>query len=125
MMNLSRFLSRDVLGWGLLLWLAGYLLGFAFYAFVPMALIGWFVMPLGIVLTSVVLWKWVHVDGLHEAALLGIGWSVIAIVCDYVFIVKLLHPDDGYYKPDVYLYYLLTLALPLAAARLRRGVDVA
>jgi hypothetical protein len=32
---MSSFIKRDVLGWGLLLWLVGYLLGFVFYAFVP------------------------------------------------------------------------------------------
>jgi hypothetical protein len=35
--------------------------------------------------------------------------------------VKLLNPADGYYKFDVYLYYLIALVLPMAAARLRRG----
>jgi hypothetical protein len=123
--NMSQFLIRNALGWGFLLWLAGYVLGFAFYAVVPPASIGWFVMPLGVAITCFVLWKWVRVASLREAVLLGIGWSVIAIVCDYLFIVKLLNPPDGYYKPDVYLYYLSTFALPVAAAWLRHGRDVA
>jgi hypothetical protein len=118
---MSRLLTRDVLGWGLLLWLVGYLLGFVFYAFVPPQLIGWFVMPLAIALTYFVLWRWIRVDSSHKAVLLGIGWSVIAIGADYLFIVKLLNPPDGYYKLDVYLYYLITLALPVAAAWLQRG----
>jgi hypothetical protein len=121
---MNNFIIRDVLGWGVLLWLAGYLLGFVFYAFVPPAFIGWFVMPLGIGLTCLVLWKWVRVDTIRDSLLLGIGWSAIAIVCDYFFLVKLLNPPDGYYKLDVYLYYLITCALPVAFARLRRGVVV-
>lgn len=32
-----------------------------------------------------------------------------------MFIVKALKPTDGYYKPDVYLYYALTIAIPLVA----------
>ncbi|NVN86505.1 MAG: hypothetical protein HXX15_10500 [Rhodopseudomonas sp.] len=116
----TKFLIRDVLVWGLLLWLVGYLLGFAFYALVPVALIGWYVMPFGIATTCLVLWRWVRVSRWRDALLLGIGWSVIAVVCDYAFIVKLLAPPDGYYKLDVYLYYLLMLALPMAAAALRR-----
>jgi hypothetical protein len=120
-MNL-KFVIRDVLGWGLLLWLAGYLLGFVFYAVVPVALIGWFVMPFGIALTCLVLWQWVRVDRWSTAVLLGIGWSVIAVICDYVFIVRLLAPPDGYYKPDVYLYYLLMVLLPPGAAGLRRRI---
>jgi hypothetical protein len=113
--NVSSFIKRDVLGWGLLLWFAGYLLGFVFYAILPTALIGWFVMPIGSGLACVVLWKWCRVDSIGASLLLGAAWSAIAIV-------KLLNPPDGYYKPDVYLYYLITLVLPLAAARLRRGV---
>jgi hypothetical protein len=88
-----------------------------------MALIGWFVMPFGIAVTCLVLWKWVRVSEWSAAVLLGIGWSVIALVCDYAFIVKLLAPPDGYYKLDVYLYYLLMVALPVAAAGLRGRPD--
>jgi hypothetical protein len=115
-----RFFTRDVLGWGVLLWFVGYLLGFVFYAFVPVDLIGWFVMPFGIALTCLALWKWVRVDRLGKAIVLGLGWSLIAIVCDYGFIVKLLAPPDGYFKLDVYLYYVLMLVLPIAAAAVRR-----
>ena len=112
---------RNGLGWGFALWLFGYLLGFAFYAVVPPDLIGRYVMPLGIAATCLVLWKWVRLVSMRDALLLGLVWCAIAIIGDYLFIVKLLNPPDGYYKPDIYLYYLLTLALPLAAAWLRRG----
>jgi hypothetical protein len=115
-----RFILRDVLGWGVLLWLIGYILGIAFYAVVPTAVIGWYVMPIGVAMTALVLWKWVPLATLRDGVVLGLGWSAIAIVGDYVFIVKLLTPPDGYYKPDVALYYLLTLALPVAVAVLRR-----
>lgn len=117
---MTTFITRDMLGWGLLQWFAGYLLGFVFYAFVPPALIGWFVMPLAAGLTCLVLWKWVRVDSTRDALLLGLAWSSIAIACDYLFLVKLLNPPDGYYKLDVYLYYLLMFALPVAAARVRQ-----
>jgi len=64
---MSRFIKIDVLGWGSLLWLAGYLLGFVFYAFVAPALIGWFVLPLGIGLTCLALWKWIRVDSVRDS----------------------------------------------------------
>ena len=121
---MNRFITRDLLGLGLLQWFAGYVLGFVFYAFVPAELIGWFVMPLAVGLTCLVLWKWVRVDSMRDALLLGLAWSTIAIACDYFFLVKLLKPPDGYYKVDVYLYYLLMFALPVAAARVRRGAVV-
>ncbi len=58
---------------------------------------------------------------MRDSVLFGVAWGAIAIACDYVFLVKLLNPPDGYYKFDVYLYYLLMFALPVASARLRRG----
>ncbi len=122
---MKRFLIRDVLGWGFLLWFIGYLLGFLFYAFVPTALIGWYVTPIGIAMTCLVLWKWVRVDAMRDAVLLGVGWCIVAIVLDYFLIVKLLDPPDGYYKLDVFLYYLLTFSLPVAAARVRRAANAA
>jgi len=100
---MNPFLARDVIGWRFILWLVGYVLGFVFYALMAPALIGWYVMPVGIAVTCLVLWRWVRVVPLRDAALLGIGWSTIAIICDYLFIVKVLNPPDGYYKPDVYL----------------------
>ncbi len=118
---MNKRLWLDVAGWGFLLWLIGYVLGFILFAVVPVALIGWYVMPAGIAITCLVLWKWIHLDSLRVAALIGIGWSIIAIVCDYVFLVKLLNPADGYYKFDVYLYYALTLTLPLVAYLMKRA----
>jgi len=116
MFALSKsFFLRDVLGLGAALWLFGYVLGFAAYAFAPIALIGWYVMPFGIAATAFVLWKWAHIGSMVDALWLGVGWCAIAIVCDAVFILKLLNPPDGYYKLDVYLYYALTLALPIGA----------
>lgn len=120
MQSLLRLLVRDGLGWGFALWLIGYLLGFLFYPLVPMQMIGWYVMPIALLVTCLVLWRWVRVDDVGRAALIGLAWFLIAVVLDYIFIVKLLNPADGYYKPDVYLYYASCLLLPLAAALLRR-----
>jgi hypothetical protein len=120
----NKRLWRDAVGWGFVLWLIGYVLGFIFFAFVPAAVIGWYVMPLGIAITCLVLWKWIRLDSMGAAALIGIGWTVIAIVCDYAFLVKLLNPADGYYKFDVYAYYTLTLALPLIAYQIKRAFRI-
>ncbi len=114
-------LLRDGLGWGLLLWLIGFVLGMLFYPLVPAEVIGWYVMPLGLLTTIFVLWKWVRVSSLGHALLVGLVWAALAIGLDYIFIVKLLHPADGYYKLDVYLYYLSCLLLPLGAALLRQN----
>ena len=107
----KQFLKNSF-GWGFVLWLIGYVLGFVFFAFVPISMIGWVIMPIGIIITLWVLVKKVHGDSLQYYLRVGVAWAIVAIVCDYLFLVLLLKPVDGYYKPDVYLYYILTLALP-------------
>jgi hypothetical protein len=44
---------------------------------------------------------------------LGVIWTIMAVVLDYFFLVKMLNASD-YYKFDVYLYYILTFVLPVA-----------
>ncbi|WP_297111993.1 hypothetical protein [uncultured Devosia sp.] len=106
-------------GWGLLLWLFGYLLGIAFFPFVPTEQLGWFITPLGLAATIFVLWRWAYVKTIQQGLVIGLIWVAIAVVMDYVFIVMLLQPADGYYKADVYLYYASALLLPVVAGALR------
>ena len=110
-----RFLLRDCLGFGFGLWLLGYVLGIVFFALVPAALIGWFVLPLGLAATLLTLWRFVKIPTLARGFVVGVGWTLIAVVGDYFAILRLLCPPDGYYKADVYIYYGLTLTLPIAA----------
>jgi hypothetical protein len=108
-------LSKDTLGWGVVLWLIGYALGMMLFAFVPANVIGWVILPIG---TAIALWigfKKVKGETLAYFALVALVWLLIAVLGDYLFIVKMLKPADGYYKPDVYLYYALTVAIPLFA----------
>lgn len=111
-MDIKRLL-KNILLWGFLLWLFGYILGFVFFALVPNWLLGWIIMPFGIALTLWVLFKKVDLVSLKEYLYLSIGWTLIAIVFDYLFLVQVLKPADGYYKLDVYLYYIFTFTLPL------------
>jgi hypothetical protein len=71
-------------------------------------------MPVGILASLWVLLKKIPSAAFQHFVFIAVGWTCIAVVCDYLFLVTLFKPADGYYKPDVYLYYLLTLALPLA-----------
>ena len=103
----------NTLFWGFILWLFGYILGFVFFAFVPKEMIGWYVMPLGIVATLFVLFKWTKREEFMCYIGLGVIWTIMAVVLDYFFIVKMLNSPD-YYKFDVYLYYALTFVLPVA-----------
>lgn len=108
-----RELLKDALGWGIALWFIGYLLGVILFFALPPSLIGWVIMPIGALITFWVLSTKVKSEALRYYSLLAIVWTVIAVAFDYLFIVKLLKPEDGYYKLDVYLYYALTFALPL------------
>ena len=112
---LNKTLLKDSLGWGLLLWLFGYILGFVFFFFVQASLIGWFVTPFGIVATLYVLLKKVQSSDLKYYLILSVVWTLIAAVMDYIFMVKLLNPADGYYKADIYFYYASTFLMPLLA----------
>jgi hypothetical protein len=99
--------------WGFILWLFGYILGFVFFALVSKEMIGWYVMPLGIVATLFVLFKWIKREEFLYFIGLGVIWTIMAVVLDYFFIVKMLNSPD-YYRLDVYLYYALTFILPVA-----------
>lgn len=104
---------KDSFGWGFILWLIGYGLGIILIALVPPSTIGWIIMPIGVIITLWVLFKKIKADSFGYYSWLAAVWVLIAIVFDYLFIVKSFKPADGYYKLDVYLYYALTFVLPL------------
>lgn len=110
---MSKKFLKDGFGWGFILWFIGYMLGILLFAVVPVGLLGWVIMPFGILITLWVLLKKVKGDSFRYYILIATVWTVIAIVCDYLFLVKVFKPADGYYKPDVYLYYALMFALPI------------
>lgn len=108
----KQFLKTAIF-WGVTLWLIGYLLGIILFPFLPAAVLGWVIMPIGVLITLWVLFKKIEADSLSFYLGLAVIWTLIAIIFDYFFLVKLFHPADGYYKLDVYFYYLLTFFLPL------------
>ena len=110
---MNKRLLRDALGWGLILWLIGYILGFILFFILPPSLLGWVIMPIGVIITLWVLLNKIKAESFQYYLVLAVVWTAIAISFDYLFIVKALKPVDGYYKPDVYLYYALTFVLPL------------
>ncbi len=117
---MDRQLLKDSLGWGLALWFIGYVLGIILIFLLPASLIGWAVMPIGVILIFWVLFKKVKASSLKYYLILALVWTVIAVVFDYLFIVKAFNPTDGYYKLDVYLYYAITFISPVIVAWLKR-----
>jgi hypothetical protein len=112
-------LLRGAIGWGFTLWFVGYVLGIILFVVVSTDLIGWIISPIGIVLTLWVLLKKIKSTVFQHYLYIAIIWTIIAIIFDYIFLVQMFKPADGYYKPDVYLYYLLTLLLPILVGYLK------
>lgn len=112
---LSKPFVKDAFGWGFVLWLVGYVLGIALFFVVPPSMLGWVIMPVGVLLALWVLWKKVQGKFMGYYLSVGIIWTLIAVVLDYVLLVSVFKPADGYYKLDVYVYYALTFLLPLIA----------
>lgn len=117
---MNKQLLKDTLCWGIGLWLIGYILGFVFFFFLPPSVMGWVIMLIGIIITLWLLFKRIKSQDFKYYLILAIVWTVIAVVFDYLFLVKLLKPADGYYKLDVYLYYILTFILPIIAFWLKK-----
>ncbi len=84
-------------------------------------MIGWIIAPIGTITTLLVLCKKIRSNDFKYYLVLGIVWVVMAMILDYLFIVKLLNPV-GYYKPAVYLYYGLTLGLPILVYKIKKRV---
>ncbi len=98
---------------GFLLWLMGYILGIILFPFVSIEKIGWIIMPIGIVVTLWVLFKKLSNLSMKSYYMTSVVWTMIAIIADYLFLVLLFKPADGYYKLDVYIYYIATFLLPV------------
>jgi len=109
---MSKQLLKDSLVWGFVLWLIGYILSFTLFFMVPPMMIGWIIAPIGTAITLFVLFRKIKGNNFKYYLYLAIIWTSMAILLDYVFIIKLLNPV-GYYKPSVFLYYILTFVLPL------------
>lgn len=122
---MTKQFFKDTFGWGFVLWLIGYALGIMLFAVVPLWLIGWIIMPIGVAITLWILFKKVRADSFQYYIILGLIWMLIAVVFDYFFLVKAFKPADGYYKLDVYLYYALTFILSLGVGWYKKSKRVA
>ena len=120
-MKLNIQVYKGTLGWGFLLWLFGYLLGIILFFVMPKSMIGWMITPIAVIVTLWVLIKKIKSVSVSYYFLVAITWTLIAVVLDYFLIVKAFKPEDGYYKPDVYLYYSLTFILPLFVGLWKRN----
>ena len=117
---------KDTAGAGILLWLIGYLTSLALF-FSPFAgIMGWILIAVFTPVTVAVTWWWFRGRDLTLPyyAAVGIAWTAIAVVLDYLFIVLLF--QASYSGPDVFVYYALTLMIPVGVGlvKLRRKPSV-
>lgn len=110
---MSKQFYKDAFGWGSVLWLIGYILGILLFFVVSPSMIGWILTPIGTVITLWVLFKKIKSTSVQYYVMLAMVWTILAIVLDYFLLVKVFNPEDGYYKLDVYLYYILIFILPV------------
>jgi hypothetical protein len=104
---------KDILGLGTVLWLFGYLVSLALF-FSPFAgIMGWIITAVFTPVTIVITWWWFRARDLPLTyyTRVGLAWTVIAIIFDYLFIVSLFQAT--YYGPDVFVYYALTFLIPI------------
>jgi len=104
----------DTIGIGTALWLFGYLASLALF-FSPVAnIMGWIITAVFTPITIGITWWRFRGRNLPPSYFVTVGaaWTVIAVVFDYLFIVRLFQAT--YYRPDVFVYYALTFLIPVA-----------
>lgn len=103
----------DTLGLGFLIWLIGFIASIILWGFISHDILGWVLFVIFIPLMLYMPYR--RFKGRKEAAgyyfLVGLVWLIIAVVFDYIFIMKLFNAQD-YYKPDVFVYYTVTFLMP-------------
>ena len=104
----------DTFGLGAILWLAGYLSSLLLYFFIPHGILGWVLFIIFTPITIYVTYWRFHMRSLSMGyyAMVAIVWTLLAVACDYIFIVMLFN-SQNYYAVDVFLYYITTFLIPL------------
>jgi hypothetical protein len=106
---------KDTAGLGIALWLIGYLTSLVLFFTPYAATMGWILTAIFTPVTIVITWWWFrkreHLPSQYYAGV-GVAWVLIAVAFDFLFIVMLFQATT-YYKPDVFLYYVLTFLIPV------------
>ena len=107
---------KDTAGLGIALWLIGYLASLVLFFTPYAATMGWILTAIFTPVTIAITWWWFrkreHLPGTGTMRVWDVAWVLIAVVFDFLFIVMLFQATT-YYKPDVFLYYVLTFLIPV------------
>jgi len=116
--SMDELLKRkltDTLGLGFGLWLLGFALGMMLFPFVAVAVMGRYIIAVMLPVTLYAAYK--RFAGLKETTgyylLVGISWLLIAVVFDYVFLVKAFQAPN-FYDTDIMVAYALSFLVPVA-----------
>ncbi|MFH1249106.1 MAG: hypothetical protein V1660_03050 [archaeon] len=112
----------DILVFGILLWLMGYIASIILYLFVPNNLLGWILCIIFTPITFLIAHLRFKNRKQPMKYYIGVAvfWTLIAITFDYLFIVKLFNPVN-YYKSDVFVYYIITFLIPIIISLSKRN----
>jgi hypothetical protein len=114
---------KDTIGLGTGLWLFGYLASLLLF-FSPFAdIMGWIITAVFTPITIALAWWWFRARDLPLTyyVVVGVAWTMIAIVLDYLFIVRLF--QTTYYEIDVFVYYALTFLIPVGVGLYLRHIQ--
>jgi hypothetical protein len=114
MQSRSRRSLLGTMSWGLARRVVGYALAMVAFAFVPSDRIGWLILPVLIPLTFILAYKRLARADLRSShyLLVAVAWLGLAVVLDYVLVVRAFNVS-GYYDADVVIYYFVTFIAPL------------
>lgn len=116
--NNVKFSSKsglsDALGMGSLLWLMGYVLSLVLFAIIPEKLMAQIILAIMTPVFFIIAFYKLRFKSEHISyyVLIGIVWLSVAVVLDYLFIIRLFNVKN-YYDIEVIVYYLITVIIPI------------
>ena len=113
MTRMTKTMLVDAPALGIFVWLIGYLAGIVLYFFLSPDILGWVLFVIFIPIVILLCYRRFsnRNESISYYAFVAAAWLIIAVVFDYLFLVKLLNPPI-YYKLDVYIYYASTFLIP-------------
>ncbi len=111
----------DTLGYGLMYWMIGFILGMIFLIFVPIRYVGWPILaimfPLMIFLTMVRFEA--RTKPIYYYFVTGFVWLGVIALLDYLIVMKGFG-NMQYYDFDLYLTYALILIIPITYGLIKK-----
>jgi hypothetical protein len=114
MSKMTKTMLVDAPLLGIFVWLIGYVAGIVLYFFLSPDILGWVLFAIFTPIVILLCYKRFgkREESISYYASVAAVWLIVALVFDYLFLVKLLNPPV-YYTLDVYVYYASTFLVPL------------